>query len=52
MENIMIQFFELLGLFYFLLIGVAGCLYPFLIQENNHTKFHKTDDLYTDGDNT
>lgn len=39
----MIQFFELLGLFYFLLVGAAGCLYPFLIEENNHN---------TDGDNT
>jgi len=52
------MFFEMLGGIFFLLIGLCGCLYPFLFRvppnENFSApkKFAKSDNMYCDGDNT
>ena len=43
---------ELRGALFFLVIGVAGCLYPFLEQQDRNYIFRKSDKLYCDGDNT
>lgn len=47
-------FFEGLGIAWFILVGICGCLYPFMIEKDKkqHKTFHKTDKMYTDGDNT
>ena len=41
---------EILGFIWFLLIGICGCVYPFITDK--HEPFHKSDKLYCDGDNT
>lgn len=41
---------ELVGLLFFLVIGIAGCAYPFMKEEE--ARFNKSDMMYCDGDNT
>lgn len=45
-------FLQGLGMAWFLAVGICGCLYPFLIQKDKHVPFHKSQDMYCDGDNT
>jgi len=42
---------ELLTALYFLLVGICGCLYPFLFRDSPK-KFDKSNNMYCDGDNT
>ena len=41
---------EWLGGLFFLVIGLAGCYYPFMVERNR--PFEKSDIMYCDGDNT
>lgn len=41
---------EIVGLLFFLVIGIAGCAYPFMEERN--VRFNKSDMMYSDGDNT
>jgi len=45
-------FLEGLGMAWFLAVGICGCLYPFLIDRDKHKPFHKSQNMYCDGDNT
>lgn len=48
-------FFEGLGIAWFMLVGICGCLYPFMIEKDKkakHKTFHKSQDMFCDGDNT
>ncbi len=45
-------FLEGLGIAWFMLVGICGCLYPFLIEKEKHQPFRKSDDMFCDGDNT
>ena len=41
---------EILGVLFFLVVGIAGCAYPF--TEERNSRFNKSDMMYCDGDNT
>lgn len=43
---------ELIGALFFLIVGIAGVLYPFMEQKDRNYIFKKSDKLYCDGDNT
>ena len=43
---------ELVAGILFLLVGIAGCLYPLMEQRDRNYIFKKSDKLYCDGDNT
>lgn len=47
-------FLEGLGIAWFLAVGICGCLYPFLVKKDKkqHKTFHKSQNMFTDGDNT
>lgn len=45
------SFVELLGLIFFLLIGICGCIYG-LSPSNKYAQYRKSDEHYNDGDNT
>lgn len=48
------MFLEWLGIGWFLVVGICGCIYPFLVERDkkHHKPFHKSQDMFTDGDNT
>lgn len=47
-------FLQGLGIAWFLAVGICGCLYPFLVEKDKkqHKTFHKSQNMFTDGDNT
>lgn len=44
---------EILGGIFFLLVGICGCLYPILIEnDKRHRTFNKSENMFNDEDNT
>ena len=45
---------EMIGLLFFLIVGICGCIYPLMQRVDRIEKkiFNKSSDMYTDGDNT